>query len=195
MIISKENRLNNDVADSWCRLKELLTVGRGTSDARTEMKTLRERASVDNKCPYCNGQGAAGSPRRSEACVDCASRIDRMLVMKSKILRARAPIKPDKAFETFISDYEALRYIPQTLGGADRAEQIIETCKAFVEAQTALRIYKHEMNKKRIADNIREERLAKLREEYVRYRAQMSADEFNEVIESQYVQRYHQDVL
>lgn len=195
MIISKENRLNNDVTDSWCRLKGLLTVGRGTSSARTEMKTLREKSSVDNKCTYCDGRGVAWSPRRSEACVDCANRIDRMLVMKSKILRATVPIKPDKAFETFISDYEALRYIPQTLGGPDRAEQIIETCRVFVEAQTALRIYKHEMNKKRIAENIREERLSKLREEYSRYRAQMSEEDFNEVIESQYIQRYHQDIM
>lgn len=197
MIISKENRLNNDVTDSWCRLKDLLTIGRGTSDARSEMKTLRERSLVDAECQYCGAKIGATyrSLRRSEACVDCACRIDRMLVMKSKLLRAAAPIKPDKAFETFVSDYESLRYVPQTLGGADKAGQIIATCKEFAAAQNALRIYRHEMTKKQNAENIRQERLSKLRNEYSRYRGQMSEEEFNEVIESQYVQRYHQDIM
>lgn len=195
MIIRRETKLNNDVKDNWCRLKELLSLGRGTSEARTEMRILRGQSDLHNTCPYCERAIVDRSPRRSEACVECASRLDRMLVMKSKILRSATLLQPDKAFDTFVSDYEALKYAPQSLGGPGRLMQIIETCKNYKKAYEALRIYMHDERKKQIASRLREERLIKLREEYVRYRPGMSEEEFNTLIESQYVQRYHQDVM
>lgn len=195
MIISKENRINNDIRDSFTILKELLGVGRGTSEARTEMKLLRESIIVDNKCPYCGRQGVDRSTRRSEACVECANRIDRMLVMKSKILRAPAPIKPDKAFDTFVNDYESLKYVPISLGGADNTKQIIEACHKYIAANKELYDYRHEQNRQRIAKNLKDHRMAQLRVEYSRYQDQMSEEEFNEVLECQYVQRYARDII
>ena len=195
MIISREQRLNDAVNNSFSNLKRLLSVGRGTSEARTELKLLRDSSLVDNTCPYCGKHITDRSQRRSEACLECANRIDRMLMMKSKILRTVNPIGADGAFDTFVNDYEMLHYVPIALGGADNSQEIIDTCKEYKIAFDELRAFNKEKAKQKTLENIKARRMEKLRVEYSRYIGTMSTEEFNDMLETQYVQRYYQNVM
>lgn len=194
MIISREQKLNKAIVDTFRQLRDSLVTERGTSAARIEMMKLREQSFNTGECPYCRSQIAERSPRRSEACKECASKIDRLLMTKSKLLNSGGTGVKSRAFKTFINDLNSLQYVPLSLGG-DRVGEILDNCEAYLFALQELEDYRHEQNIKKIADNLRAKRMNNLRLEYSRYKDQMSEEEFNDLLESQYVVRYHQDIV
>ena len=195
MIISKEQNLNNKATLAFIKVRESLVTQRGSSVARAEMYKLRQQSFETNECPYCRATITDRSPRRVEACTDCSSKIDRMLITKSKIINSfNEPTIKTKTFEAFVDDLASLKYVPVALGG-DRADEILDCCNQYLLAVKELDDYHKQQRREEIAKNLRNKRIAALRTEYDRYVDQFSEEEFNEIIESQYVQRYSSEII
>ena len=194
MIISKENALNNKIKEAHCRLRELLETKRGSSEARVEMMKLRELSFDTNECPYCKRQIVSRSPRRPEACDECAKKIDRLLMTKSKILNSLDGILTVKAMQSFVDDLSSLHHVPCSLSG-DKADMLLDACNSYLVSISDLEAYRKSQRRVIIADNLRNKRLAELRKEYSKWSDRYTQEELEEIVQMQYVQRYHQEIV
>lgn len=190
MIVSKKQRLDHELSSAILDLQAAITTQRGAASARAELRQLREESFVTNTCPYCQMTIVDRSVRHSESCKDCGSKLDRLLMTKSKILTGSK--YNNKALSSFTSDMLSLKYVPYSLGGTN-VDEVTDACKAIDEVLDRIKAFNKEENAKQFLERMREKRLRELRLEYSRYVHQYTPEEFEKIIQSQYALRYPED--
>lgn len=188
MIISKSERLSNELALAVHRLQSLVDTDARTAGARAEARQLRAQVADTGVCPYCEELIKTWSPRRRDACAACTTRLDRMLMTKSRI---KAGSYATDMLTRFRDDYEQLQYIPHNLGGSqERAEQIVQAVDDLLVADSAHRKYQLELQRQQTRDYLRNKRMDDIRSDLIKLGAHSDDPGFEERVEDIYYSRY-----
>lgn len=188
MIISRSERLNNDLALAIYRLRNLVDTDARTAEARAEARQLRSQAADTGVCPYCNTPTTAWSQRHRDACTQCGPRLDRMLMTKSKV---KAGTYAVDMLTRYRDDYTQLAYVPYCLGGSkDRADQIVQAIDDLLVADAAMRRFKLEVQQQEARAEIQQRRLDSIRQDLVKLGASADEPGFDERVQEIYYSRY-----
>lgn len=177
VILSKQDSARMQLMNAICRAQEALRTSRGTAGTRKELREARDRAWSTNICEYCGGDlTLSRSPRHNEACAACGSKIDRMLMSKSKVLAGTDVLK---VYQAMLEDYAApLVKLPRSLRGATGDTQdIVEALERVVEARLKYDKEVKEQNIRDAARNIEKMERASILEELVQCGADPNSEE------------------
>lgn len=191
MIISKLQNAQNKQKEALVVLQESISTEAGSAEARQDAALRRSLSEQTGICPYCDSAIERRSSRHAEACHTCGRVLDSMLMAKSKLLRGEYTLEMLKKMLRF---YKTKHDFPYALRGRSVAD-IVLCLDNLIEAEERLRSIKREMFKEETLKNIEADRKQKLREEYLRFKPDLTTEELEEIVESQYVQRYYRDIV
>lgn len=190
MIISKIDKVRQAKAEALVALQTALTTEARSAEARQDAALRRELAEQTGLCAYCGMPLEKRSTRHAEACATCGRVVDNMLMSKSKVMAgtySREMLRKMKKF------YDTKLDAPYALRGVG-IPYIKEAIDGLLEADQTYRDVANEAMRREAYRNLEQERKAKLRKEYLDFKPDLTPDELEEIVESQYVQRYIQDV-
>lgn len=191
MIISKLQNAQNMQREALVALQTSINTESGSAEARQDAALRRSLSEQTGICPYCDEAIEKRSARHSEACTTCGRVIDSMLMAKSKILRGEYTAEMLKKMCRF---YKNKHDFPYALRGRGVAE--VTLClDNLIKAEEHLRAVKRSMFQDEVRKNLETDRKQKLREEYAKFKPDLTPEELDEIVESQYVLRYYQDFV
>lgn len=188
MIISKTERHANEVAIALHKLQALVDTDSRSAAARAEARQLRDSVAETGICPYCGKPIEHWSMRRADACQDCAARLGRMLMTKSRL---KAGVHAPDMLNRLKYDYMELKYVPYNLGASrERAEEIIKAIDDVLVLDATYRKVKLEMQRRKTADTLKNKRMDDIRKDLVALGATADTPEFEEQVVNVYYSRY-----
>lgn len=188
MIISKTERYANELALALHKLQSLVDTDARSAEARAEAKALRSRVAESNVCPYCGRPIEAWSQRRRDACADCSTRLDRMLMTKSRV---KSGTYAADMLNKFRDDYEQLKYVPQNLGGSHaQAEAIMQAIDNLLVASAADKKVRQEMQRQRTREALMRKHMDSIRADLLALGASVDDAGFEDRVAEIYYNRY-----
>lgn len=188
MIISKTERYANELALALHKLQSLVDTDSRSAEARAEAKMLRSQAAETGVCPYCGETIDRWSTRRSDACADCSTRLDRMLMSKSRIKAGSYAVD---MLNKFRDDYMQLKHVPRNLGGSqERAEEIMQAIDTLLVAISADKKARLEQQRQHTRETIMNKRMDSIRADLLALGAKADDEDFEERVSEVYYSRY-----
>lgn len=170
MIISKVDSKHQAYREALVALRNVLRTPRGSKDARAEQAALREQATDTNKCVYCGAELVSMSQRHLEACVICGKRLDKMLMIKSTVLRGGEELWD---LQYLRARYDTMKVIPTAFKGANGdVNEVIQALDATIVAGQEYKAARKESVAREAERNVEAAR----RREILKQLVQMGAD-------------------
>lgn len=184
MIISKTMKALQNYREELAKLRVVLTTPRGSKAARDEQAALREQASQANQCVYCGANLLVRSSRHLEACVQCGRRLDKMLVIKSQIIRGGEELWD---LQYLRKKYLTMTVVPAAFRGANgKVDEVVEALDRAIEAgQTHKAVHRAQVALE-AAKNVEEAKRREFTALLVRCGADADSEETQEKVDEMY---------
>lgn len=184
MIISKTARALQIYRDELAKLRVVLTTPRGSKTARDEQAALREQASQTDRCVYCGATLLIRSSRHLEACVQCGKQLDKMLVIKSQIIRGGEDIWD---LQYLRKKYLTMTVVPVAFRGANgRVDEVVEALDRAIEAGQAHKAARRAQVAREAEKNVEEAKRREFTALLVRCGADADSEETKEKVDEMY---------
>ena len=188
MIISKVDRAEEVYKQALYDLRTLMVTKRASSEARSEMGHLRATFQQTQTCSYCGQPAARGSLRHMECCESCGSRLDKLLLLKSRIVGGANDVS---TLRQYLEELLEMRYVPYALrGSTGQVEDVKQALELVLNAQANYRIELKNSRAREALVHVHEKRRNEILELLVRCGADPNSEETQQRVEEIYWDRY-----
>lgn len=188
MIISKVDRAKEVAMQAFGDLRELLVTKRASAEARAELSELRTTFRNTQICPYCGCPTLQGNARHMECCAPCGSRIDKLLLLKSKIVSGQSDTA---VLKQYAEELSYLLHVPYALrGSTGSVEDVKRALELAINAATNYRIELKKARAREALQHVHEKRREEILELLVKCGADPDSEETQQRIEEIYWSRY-----